>query len=171
VFFDMPANAFVRTTIAGGAYEEFNFGIKDSSNNTISARILWNGQGSSRFDIFNNTTQLAAWWQGDITSTEYFPTAGKRFALGWDGSTVKVSLLNSAGVSEGAYVSADLKELDTLFGNLGSIFFQFNTPPTVAAGEASISMDSFGVIPEPSTAILTATGLFGLLACTRRRRK
>jgi hypothetical protein len=166
VFFDMPANAFQST--GGANFEEFNFGIKDSSNNTISARILWNGVGNSRFDIFNNTTQLAAWWQGDITSTEYFPTAGKRWALDWDGGTVNVSLLNSAGVKEGTFVSTPFSGT---FGNSGSIFFQFNTSPDVAAGQASINVESFGVIPEPSTAVLTATGLFGLLACTRRRRK
>ena len=167
VFFDMPVNAIQST--GGANYEEFNFGIKDSSDNTLNARILWNGNGSSRFDIFNNTTQLAAWWQGDITSTEYFPTTGKRWALEWDGSTANVNLYDSAGFKTGPFVSASFSGP---FGNSGSIFFQFNTPPDVTAGNASISMDRIGVIeqiPEPSTAILTGIGLVGLLARTRRR--
>jgi hypothetical protein len=170
VFFDMPANAFQRTVVDGGTFEEFNFGFKDSNSNTLSARILWNGSGNSRFDIFNNTTQLAGWWQGDITSTEYFPTAGKRYAFEWDGSTANVTLYNGSGIAEGTFVSAALSAPS--FGNSGSIFFQFNTPPGVAAGNASISMDRIGVIeqvPEPSTAILTGIGLVGLLARTRRR--
>jgi len=143
VFFDMPANAFIRTTEADGVYEEFNFGIKYSAGDTLYARISWNGNGSSRFDIFHNTTQLAAWWQGDITTMN---TAGNRFALEWDGSTANVKLYNSAGTSLGTYVST---AFSGAVGNSGSIFFQFNTPPSVGTGEASISMDSIGVVPEP----------------------
>jgi hypothetical protein len=145
VFFDMPANAFIRTTKADGVYEEFNFGIKDSDGNTLWARILWNGNGSSRFDILNNTTSLAEWWKGDIDITA-LTTAGNRFALEWDGSTASVKLYNSAGVSEGTYISTPFSGV---LGNSGSIFFQFNTPPSVGTGEASISMDSIGVVPEP----------------------
>jgi len=167
-FFEMPANAFTRTVVDGGTFNEFNFGIKDSAGNTLYSRILWNGSGgsgSSRFDIFHNTTSLAGWWQGDIRPLN---TAGKRWALEWDGSTASVTLYDSAGISEGTFVSA---EFTGPFDNSGSLFFQFNTPPGVATAEASISMDSFGVIPEPSTAMLVATGLLGLLACARRRRK
>jgi len=168
VFFDMPANAFQRTTSAGGVYEEFNFGIKDSGGNTLWARILWNGDGGSVFNIFNNTTSLVQWNQGDITNTTYFPTAGKRFALEWDGSTANVNLYSALGVIEGTYVTA---AFSGALGTSGSIYYQFNTPPGVATSEASFSMDNIGVIPEPSTAILAASGLLGLLACARRRRK
>jgi hypothetical protein len=171
VFFDMPANAFQST--GGANFEEFNFGIKDSDNNTLNARILWNGNGNSRFDLFNNTTQLAAWWQGDITHTTYFPTAGKRFALEWDGSNANLNLYNAQGVSQGTFVSA---AFSGAFGNSGSIFYQFNTAPGVSASQASISMDNVGsvgvAVPEPSAGILAAaSGLFGVLAYARRKRK
>ena len=167
VFFDMPANALVNTTAAAG-YEEFTFGMKASSGDTLNARILWNAT-SSIFDIVNNGSLLARWNQGDLATIN---SAGKRFAFEWDGSTANVNLYSSEGVKTGPFISAAFSA--PLFSDSGSIFFQFNTPPGVGINEASISMDSFGVIPvipEPSTAILTATGLFGLLACTRRRRK
>jgi hypothetical protein len=163
VFFDMPANAFVNTTSAAG-YEEFTFGIKASSGDTLNARILWNAN-SSIFDVQNNGSLLARWNQGDLATIN---SAGKRFAFEWDGTTANVNLYSAEGVKTGPFISA---AFSGPFGDSGSIYFQFSTPPGVGINEASISMDSFGVIPEPSTAILTATGLFGLLACTRRRRK
>lgn len=162
-FFDMPANAFIRTVADGGTYEEFNFGIK-SSGNTLNGRINWN-MTSSIFDIQNNGVLLARAFQGDLATIN---SAGKRFAFEWDGTTASINLYSALGVNEGIFVSA---AFTNTFDNLGSIYFQFNTPPGVAASEASISMDSFGVVPEPSTAILTATGLFGLLAWSLRRRK
>ncbi|MCX6968953.1 MAG: PEP-CTERM sorting domain-containing protein [Verrucomicrobia bacterium] len=163
-FFVMPANAFIRTVADGGTYEEFNFGIKAGSD-TLNGRILWN-LTSSIFDIQNNGSLLARAFQGDLATIN---SAGKRFAFEWDGTTASINLYSALGVNEGIFVSIPFSAPS--FGTSGSIYFQFNTPPGVATSEASISMDSFGVVPEPSTAILAASGLLGLLACARRRRK
>ncbi len=123
---------------------------------------------TSIFSIAGYQVQPGEAGIGSLTSsTIYIPYAG----IGSDGVVVNV------------YVNDTLKGTVPVTTTTGSFDMGLGTLAVgdrvyVAVGSGStLDYDSFqvnysiDVVPEPSTAILTAAGLFGLLAGARRRRK
>ena len=125
-------------------------------------------------------------------STSIFSIAGYQVQPGEAGigslTSSMIYIPYAGGVSDGVvvnvYVNDTLKgtvpvttatggSFDMGLGTLAvgdRVYVAVGSGPTLSADSFQIDY-SIDVIPEPSTAILTAAGLFGLLAGARRRRK
>lgn len=135
----------------GGAFDGRNgFGINGGGEFAIVRSDLGgSGNGNWKFHVYTTSGQYTS----DVIVA---PAAGDVFDIAWKADSV--SLLKN-----GSPVDSETTVLPTATPKGFQLFCY--------AGGAIGAYGSVSAIPEPSTIILLATGVFGLLACAWRKRK